>query len=461
MAAFNSKKRTETAIRKRTQKRIRSISYMNLNDKNIDQLFRKGAENMEAPEYNDAYWDEMSQIIDADAKSRKKLMVWIFSGTLGAALVLLLLFLNTPQNNKSNSTIASTDKNSDEQQVEQSTSIQNQAQQSIEQLKNLDKSTQKNSSELKKQNNTLPIFKDRPISTSTSENSPKTSVKSGNLNSLSKTNNELTSNSANESKNKSYKADDSHLQQKPTLSTTPSGDNENTSDEFITDVNMLPIKLITFETNDKVSSDLISLKNLMNRWRVSYHAEAAFGVSESYQNNTKSPWRYSLTGMVRFEYSQLVINTGVGVQVESPANLQVTERAKVYGFGLKSYENILNYKSFTQLFIPLEIGYKSNNSTFGLGGQFHAIVGTKMSFTSKVNNVITAQNDFKNHLAGLNRYSGNFYLWIDQQLTDKISAGVRVGSAVGTRIADSHYFNKITNEQPIFGQLTLKYQLFK
>ena len=433
---------------------------MNLNDKNIDQLFRKGADNMEAPEYNDAYWDEMSQIIDADAKSRKKLIAWVFSGVLGVAVIVFLLFLNVVQLNEE-ATFVSSNTEITEQLDEKITTSKNDASNSEFHDGMSEKNTQKF------------VAKD-DINDKTPHSNFEKSETATNKELLSrdKTNKEDRSTSVKVDKSSSDQLEANTGKNQRVSSTTPSDfktDNKtiaNRNDPLTVEhtnssVNTLPIKLIAMETNSEVDQNLISIKNLMNRWRVSYHAEAAFGVSESYQSNTSSPWRYSAAGIIRLKYNQLVIQTGFGVQVESPANLQVTERAKVYGFGLNNYENILNYKSFTQLYVPLEIGYKSNNSTFGIGGQFHTIVGTRMSLTSKVNQEITAQKDFNNQTAGLNRYSGNFYLWIDQQLTDKISAGVRVGSAIGTRIADSHYFNTLTNEQPIFGQLTLKYQLFK
>lgn len=433
---------------------------MNLNDKNIDQLFRKGADNMEAPEYNDAYWDEMSQIIDADAKSRKKLIAWVFSGVLGVAVIVFLLFLNIVQLNEE-ATFVSSNTEITEQLDEKITTSKNDASNS----EFHDGMSEKNTQKL--------VAKD-DINDKTPRSNFEKSETATNKESLSrdKTNKEDRNTSVKVDKRSSDQLDATIGQNQHKSSTTPSDfktDNKTianlndplTAEYSTSSVNTLPIKLIAMETNLEVDQNLISIKNLMNRWRVSYHAEAAFGVSESYQSNTSSPWRYNAAGIIRLKYNQLVIHTGFGVQVESPANLQITERAKVYGFGLNNYENILNYKSFTQLYIPLEIGYKSNNSTFGIGGQFHTIVGTRMSLTSKVNQEITAQKDFNNQTAGLNRYSGNFYLWIDQQLTDKISAGVRVGSAIGTRIADSHYFNTLTNEQPIFGQLTLKYQLFK
>lgn len=433
---------------------------MNLRDENIDLLFRKSAENVEAPEYNDAYWTEMNQLIDADQKSRKKLVVWTYLGTLGAILIIFLLFSNRTEKDNNALQLAEKEELVSDRLDNHSKSInkegtkQNAIQKTNkeEELKSELKNKESKSQKVKE------VVNSNPSAKSTAKNKTKTAS--------------LPSNSGEGFLNK---ADSKNVKQKqhtppknPDLLAINRASHLNTSDqqevveaEHLEVWSSLPVKLIPLNTETEINSNLIPLKNLMDRWRVTYHTEFAFGVSESYQSNTSSPWRYSLAGVVRFENRQLVINTGFGIQVETPANLQITERAKVYGFGLKNYENILNYKSFTQLYIPLEVGYKSNNSTFGVGGQFHSIVGTRMSLTSKVNQVITAQNDFKNQMAGLNRFSGNFYLWIDQQLTDKVSAGVRVGSAIGTRIADSHYFNTVTNEQPIFGQITLKYQLFK
>lgn len=419
---------------------------MNLNDENIDQLFRKSAENVKAPEYSDAYWAEMNQMIDAEEKNRKRLMIWTFFGTIGAALVALLLFFNNETTNLNSSYQIS--ENSNPAQNEASDAITNHSSASADfSQKKIDPNQDLTSIDgNSKTLNKIEVEKYSPkIDKKASKTNKTFNLSSNNSNKtegFDKVINQKTKNNSKKvlvnAKNKTFISTESNIA-----------------------IQKLPAKLIGFETSSETEENLIPPKNISNQLHVSYHAEAAFGVSESYQNNTTSPWRFSVSGLARLEYGQLVVNTGIGVQVESPANLQVTERAKVYGFGLKNYENTLNYKSFTQVFIPLEVGFKSNNSTFGVGGQFHSIVGTRMSLTSKVNQEITAKKDFNNQMAGLNRFSGNFYLFIDQQLTDKISAGVRVGSAIGSRIADSHYFNSVTNDQPIFGQITLKYQLFK
>lgn len=431
---------------------------MNLNDKNIDQLFRKSAENIKAPEYNDSYWEEMDQLINTDASRRKKLMIWSFFGTLGSAFIVLLLFINLDLSTDENSNISSIQPNSELPLTKEKTKKKKEH---TIQSDSSDKNIQTVISESNIHKKNTQSFDKNDIKTnSDSEHTSKTSTNNSSKNSFTKTEMNPTSltSSSNKKRNRSHKVESD---KKKSDLITRSNNEQLTTNIQVNKISTLPIKLISFETGTNVENNIVPLKNLMNRWRISYHLEAAFGVSESYQSNTKSPWRTSLSGIVQFEYNQLVVNTGLGIQLETPANLQITERAKVYGFGLKNYENILNYKSFTQLYIPFEIGYKTNNSTFGMGGQFHSIVSTQMSLTSKVNQEITAQVDFNNQMAGLNRFSGNFYLWIDQQLTDNISAGVRVGSAIGTRIKDSHYFNTVTNEQPIFGQLTLKYQLFR
>lgn len=429
---------------------------MNLNDNNIDQLFRKEAENMDVPEYSDTYWAEMNQLIDADAKNRKKLFVWAFSGTIGAALVVLLLFLNISQVDENISEIALEQKKHEDQH-EKAIALDN-TQQQIQHSDVSENNIQINSF---KKKNTQPIIDNEKETGNLSNDLAKNKIADKHSHPLSKIGVNIPAVTI--EKTEQYSQQNNTSKFKAGSADTPISNTEkqHAVKAILNKINKLPIKLVALKTSSEPDQSLTSIKNRMNHWRVTYHAEAALGVSESYQSNTESPWRYSLAGVIRFKYNQLVLNTGLGILVERPANLQITERVKVYGFGLENYENILNYKSFTQIYIPFEIGYKSNNSTYGIGGQIHTTVGTRMSLTSKINQVITSQDEFKNQLAGLNRYSGNFYLWIDQELTDKISAGVRVGSAIGSRISDSHYFNTVTNEQPIFGQLTLKYQLFK
>src|SRR5690625_7932945 len=65
---------------------------MNINNKNIDQIFKDAAHAEKAPEYNPVYWEEMSAILDAKDAKRKRFVYWTISGASVFVLLLSILF---------------------------------------------------------------------------------------------------------------------------------------------------------------------------------------------------------------------------------------------------------------------------------------------------------------------------------------------------------------------------------
>ena len=66
---------------------------MNLNDKNIDQVFRDAAQNSDAPRYDHSYWKEVNSILNNEDKRKRGFILWSVAGSIIAALLVSSLFI--------------------------------------------------------------------------------------------------------------------------------------------------------------------------------------------------------------------------------------------------------------------------------------------------------------------------------------------------------------------------------
>jgi hypothetical protein len=164
---------------------------------------------------------------------------------------------------------------------------------------------------------------------------------------------------------------------------------------------------------------------------------------------------------LEYQKEQVLIRSGIGFQATSNADLVVSERAKVYGFGITTHQNNLSYQSLYDLYIPIELGYTLNNTSFGFGAQVNYLLGTTMNYESLENKVIVDEYKIKGFSEGLNTLTAQGYVWLEQKLTDRFAAGVKVGTNLNSRIKEGKYFNESATTNPLYGQLTLRYNIIK
>src|SRR5690554_7796996 len=75
-------------------------------------------------------------------------------------------------------------------------------------------------------------------------------------------------------------------------------------------------------------------------------------------------------------FNGIILRTGVGAQHTSNADLILSKKAKVYGFGVTRHQRDLSYQSLFDLYIPLEFGYRINATSFGVGVQANYLINT-------------------------------------------------------------------------------------
>jgi hypothetical protein len=424
---------------------------MNLNDKNIDQVFRDAAQNSDAPRYDHSYWKEVNSMLNSEDKRKRGFILWSIAGSIIALLLVSTLFIvnekgsdilvadkndtsidgsrvdykkeafekEFTQNHTSNGLIASKEPNKIKGDINKSisTNINN----NVKKVERFANTTKPNESE-----NTLTSNKEDLL-------------KSDSRNSSSTENNSIESNIS--SNNSIGVENNSDLNEDRSVGT------------------LLP-RVVNLEQSE-ISRELLPFK-LPKVNSITFYAKLSAGLMENYE--TSRPFQsgvFDLSLNIEYEKEQVLFRTGLGVQATSNADIVVSERAKVYGFGITTHQNNLSYQSLYDIYIPVELGYTLNNTSFGFGTQLNYLLTTTMNYQSLENKVVTDEYKIKGFDEGLNAITAQGYVWLEQKLTDRFVVGIKVGTNLNSRIKEGRYFNESATTNPLYGQITLRYNLNK
>jgi hypothetical protein len=192
------------------------------------------------------------------------------------------------------------------------------------------------------------------------------------------------------------------------------------------------------------------------------YGKVSGGLMENYK--TSKPYGSGLVDIslnLEMNFDGLLLRTGIGAQHTSNADLIVSQRAKVYGFGVTNHQNDLSYQSLFDLYIPLELGYKINATSFGIGAQVNYLLSTGMDLNLYENQNLVNTQKYYGSTDGLNTFSTQGYVWMEHQFNSRFSIGLKIGTNISGRIKDDAYFNQSSTTNPIYGQVSLRFNIIQ
>lgn len=429
---------------------------MNVNDENIDKLFRDAANNSQSPEFQDAYWSEMDALIKQNQMAKKNRfldLVWVVSGFSSLLFLLTLgLFMNSSINN--NETIV---EYSDESKGE---------------LANTNKVPKKNRYTIDPINSFDKNNTDNDINLGLSEQNEDEHIKRTSNDRMEDSSEEISRYNSKETIFEKSTSIISKQENGPIARGHAVGiidDEVPEGSEYVNNISersyLSPIRLspkLVQLSNELASKDeLILMGTKRIRPEHAFSLDVGLSFAESYQGTSSSSNRFSFAGLYNLDYNNIILRTGIGVTVERSSNLSVREESMIYSYTATKYEHILDYKMFTEVFVPLEIGCRFNNTTFGAGGQINMLIGTRMNHTERINDEIVQNRMLNNRTEGLSSFTGGAYIWIQQHLNARLMAGARIGKNIGSRIDAENYLHTVSKPSPVFGQVYISYQIFK
>ncbi len=442
---------------------------MNLNDEYIDKLFRDAASNEQSPAFKDAYWSEMEALIKKDKALRtSKIMdsVWMLFSALSFAGMLIFALTysftdtveladNTSKNESNAETIQLITKESFDE-LDDGFDAQMEKTQHASAAGNIEAVEQTSTVESRKvsmDNTKAPSAIENPSGISSKYDE---TVVQGEENEAKKS--KATSSGGARDAAMLHELKDNVANEEKDMNSLPEAASQ--QEQLSTAAIRLSPMLVTLSGLKMEEQSLIATP--IRRIQPDHGFSLDFGLSfaEPYKGSAASSNRFSLAGMYNLDFNNIIFRTGMGVTVERAANLSVRQESMVYGYNVTKYEHTLAYKSFTELYLPLEIGYRYNNTTFGAGGQLNMLVGTRMVHTEMINGQIISDRMLNNRTEGLNTFTGGAYLWVQQHLNARLMAGMRVGKNIVSRIDAAEYVHDISRPNPIFGQIYVSYRLW-
>ena len=406
---------------------------MKLDDKNIDQLFRDAAQNASAPNYDSSYWNDVSSVLNAEDRKKKLLLFWSLGGSLALVLLFSMLFTGT---NGDQSIMYTQVESNDVKTIKHSDNI-------VDVTSTKPKNTGNSSSGF----NSSRSVKEKINTPLEEENLQVHNVSRLFAQADNNPGNELT-NTPKEMNVTTDKVIEQNIPKNDLSSTHLDLTDENLS---------LRMKELQFDIIN--TPDLLTLNN-ENNWNVLIELNA--GIMENYK--TSRPFESGLVSLALkgiYSKSNLILSSGIGLQASTNSDLVVSQRAKFYGFGVVNYQTDLSYQNMYDIYIPLEIGYKQNKTSFGMGLQANYLINTSMMMQKYEDNELISTENITGYSNWLNKLSAQGYVWLSHQLGDHFSAGLKIGTSFTNRIKEGDYFNESSTTNPVFGQVSLRYNIFK
>lgn len=388
---------------------------MNLNDQHIDDLFRKAADTSKSPAYNPSYWSEMEQLLNAERKRRKGLIAW---SVFGMILLFGLLSKAVTIDCEHPLTYAKIGL-SVELNPDYLLEIKSDFEEFI--------ASQKVISSEAPSINPFVIPHIKLSAEQKSANEP---------NKIHQTNKALTSNPLTVRSIEIDKLSSNNLTELP--NTYTSGIEE----------------LGAFSKLTSFTRQLPAFSPFYNTFGV------GTGLSQAYAENSQNPRILSIEWKLNYKMNRFELSSGLGLTLEKNPGITVSERARVYGFGVTNFENSLNYKTLLDISIPVQLAVIHRKNKFGAGLQLRFLANSSMLFESKANGETMEAKNLSGLTTGLNPLNVDTYVFYERGLSENIQIGARLTQQLTSRIANDQYFNNLYRKSVMNAQIYFKYTLF-
>ncbi|MGM0479990.1 MAG: hypothetical protein ACQERC_12285 [Bacteroidota bacterium] len=410
---------------------------MKLDDQNIDQLFNDAAHSRTAPQYDARYWDDIEAVLNEESR-KKRLLVWFASG---GGLVLALLIGILIGSNGTDTQQRYVQENSNGLTPDQwhtpemlATNKERKTETAPSQNHTADEATRERLNELSTSNTVTST----PSTAEVTENEvePKQSVLHHNMPALEK---------------------DAALAAENEPLADIQSDEPGSALQLENRLSPIDTQLPETRTTNKLIDIAANQRDGLTAY-----VQISGGMMENYK--TSRPLEstvMNLSAGLTHRRGNIILRSGIGFQATTNADLIVSKRSKYYGFGVTNNQNDLSYQNLYDLYLPLEFGYEHSNTQFGMGIQLNYLVNSSMNLEVYENKDLVRQQRYTGVNNGLNQLSAQGYLWAEQRLLEEFYLGVKVGTHFYNRLSTGEYINESATTNPIYGQVSIRYNFGK
>ncbi len=411
---------------------------MKLDDQNIDQIFNDAAHSQSAPQYDTSYWNDIETMLNEESR-KKGVLVWLASGGMLVFALLIGILISSNIIDKKKHYVQ-------------------------DELQSLVPMTWNSSGD-----ETLVSWSNKTSSAQTVAHS--TSTKENNSETLNGRASLKSTVSPYLTAEKDENLSEGDNIQKEKITGRKMNDSTKDNDKFArehSDVRNLALELdhrltpIAHRIPENNKTNKLLGTELDAGDRLTAYLQMSGGIMENYK--TSRPFESTVMNLsvgLKHRHGNLLLRSGIGFQATTNADLIVSQRSKYYGFGVTNNQNDLSYQNLYDLYLPLEFGYELDNTQFGMGIQMNYLVNSSMNLEIYENKDLVESRHYTGVANGLNQLSAQGYLWAEQKIMQQFYLGVKVGTHFYNRLSSGKYINESATTNPIYGQISLRYNFKK
>lgn len=247
-----------------------------------------------------------------------------------------------------------------------------------------------------------------------------------------------------------------------TATTDPVTDISGSESAATTVDNLQALPLRTFREPIAQTDLLPTTFDLLERNRHLY-IQLGAGIAQSYISGTNHS---SMMPTVAFGAGYLYdpkgwgFSAGLNFQSAFPANLEITQRSQIYGFGVTTYQQNLCYTQLYTVELPLNIQYRKGRHIFSAGLAPTFLAGTLMNLSRSENDEEQENLWYLGKKEGLKSWGLKPTLAYQLKVGKTTMIGMQLNLQTVSQIDPQQFSGKHT-ALPLSGQITIRRTLSK
>lgn len=393
---------------------------MSWSDEELDAIFKEASLQEKVPVYQDAYFDEIANLLPQ--KRKRKGFIWFFASMISLVAISATYFTIYSLNKSTTPKLAKTHSETKIEKSEQT------------------KQTAENKLNSNKTSST--ITNPENINKSAFDNSRIESIETEVFNKESFSNDLLS--------------------QDVELIRTNSFD-ENESDKASKNIEALNSRFNTDNVSTffhpLVLNELLSspFPAKVNRHNLNVHVMVGFAENFIKNENENQRPIFGARLGVNYEYQlkDYSFSAGLAYANYQTHDLNLNRTSKVYGFEVNKYSQIIDYKSIYLIQLPLSAGKSFGNHKLSFGLTPSYVLGSTVDFSKAQNGILIEDSRIYGNKLGLNHFALSAQIAYDLKMAKNYSLGVSLSNLLVNPLDETRFEGTI-NKLPFQANISFK-----
>lgn len=194
-----------------------------------------------------------------------------------------------------------------------------------------------------------------------------------------------------------------------------------------------------------------------------FYVQGGFGMAQSFMAGTERSWTPTvmLGGGYQFRPQGLGFSAGLNLTGSFANTLEITRKAKIYNFSSTSYEQNLAYRQLYSVELPVSLDFRKNRHTVSLGVAPTYLAGTVMRFSQFENGALSENGMYLGQRAGLNSFGMKAGIGYQLEIARDWNVGVQLSTQLMQQIDATQFKGEAAARLPLSGQIMIRKTITK